>query len=109
MPSIEEIANNLDFDIEDVTMLLDMFIENSKESLSKIQEGISTSNYELISNAAHAIKGSALNLTLEDVSKVAQRLEQCAKDKDQVDYTDLYNSLNHQINLVEKLRIPYAL
>jgi HPt (histidine-containing phosphotransfer) domain-containing protein len=103
--NIEQIAESLEFEVEDVMMLIDMFIENSKESLDLGKQAIQTNGYEEIKDAAHAIKGSAANLMMDDISVLAQEIEQNASKKEDIDYKTLFEHLELKISALEELKV----
>ena len=100
--NIEKIAKDLDFEIEDVMMLLEVFLVTSKKSLENIFNAIESEDYETIYKAAHSIKGSAANLLLEDISEQASNIEKNARNKELVNYTKLGTKLESYITKIEK-------
>ena len=98
---LEKIAKKLDFDLEDVEMLLEVFLESSKESLELLKDAIDTNNFEVIFKSAHAIKGSAANLTLIDIFDLAKEIELNAREKKDINYYDRYKKLE---NLLMKIK-----
>ncbi|OQX74102.1 MAG: hypothetical protein B6D59_03475 [Campylobacteraceae bacterium 4484_4] len=100
MTRLEKIARELEFDIEDVQMLLSMFNENAQESLTQISTAIMHHDLPTIQNAAHAIKGSAANLTLSEISEKAKEIEVSAKAGEERDYLELYQQLQ---SLIEEM------
>jgi len=95
---LQKIADELEFDLEDVEMLLEVFIESADESLELLQNGIQNNDYDTIFKAAHAIKGSAANLTLDDISQVAKTLESEARNSTDFNYQGSFDQLNLLIN-----------
>jgi HPt (histidine-containing phosphotransfer) domain-containing protein len=64
-------------------MLLAMFSKNAATSLEEMQKMIDENNMQGVADAAHAIKGSAGNLKLNDIYTLAMTIEMAAKnDKD---------------------------
>ena len=97
MTLVEKIAREMEFDPEDVEMLLSMFTENAKESLRQISTAIMEHDLTAIQSAAHAIKGSAANLMLDEISAMAREIEEAAKSGRQLDYLGLYETLDNMI------------
>ena len=54
---IVKLAEELEFDVEDVEMLLENFWQVSKEYLQALGEAVEHSDFEAITHNAHAIKG----------------------------------------------------
>ncbi len=100
MINLQQIADKLDFDIDDVSMLMEIFLDNASESLEIFNAALRTNNYEQIKNATHAIAGSASNLMLEDITNIAKRIELLAKKEKNVDYKSLYLELKYELDLL---------
>jgi len=90
---LEKIAQELDFDLEDVEMLLEVFLEGVKENLQILKTAIDSGDMETTFKTAHAIKGSAANLTLNEISKIAKEIELNARKESDIDYQDRYKKL----------------
>ncbi len=95
---LQKIADELDFDLEDIEMLMEVFIEGAKESLASLKIAIDDNNYDEIFKSAHAIKGSSANLTLMNISDIAKEIESCARQSDTMDYLEKYELLNSMLN-----------
>ncbi len=108
MIDLETLADNLDFDIEDVYVLLELFIENAQASLASIEEAIEAKNLETIANEAHAIKGSAANLMLVDIQDIAREIENAAKERSQINYLSLFELLEEKIEKISEVSQSYA-
>jgi HPt (histidine-containing phosphotransfer) domain-containing protein len=104
--NIEQIADILEFEIEDVEMLLDMFLTDAKESMEGISSTIESNDFEQIKNIAHGIKGSASNLLLDEISKLALEIEQLAKTKSIADYQSMFEKLENRLCIIEEIRVP---
>jgi len=98
---LQKIADELDFDLEDVEMLLEVFIESADESMAQLQEAVLNNNYEDMFNAAHAIKGSAANLTLYEISDLAKTIELNAKELYTFDYEKTLEELKQKIDNIK--------
>ena len=95
---LNKVAEELDFDLEDVEMLFEAFLEGAEESLVSLNEAINQNNFEGIYTSAHAIKGSAANLTLTDISELAREIENSGRASQDIDYSSKYNELKNLIN-----------
>ena len=73
--NLQQIADNLGFELSDVEMLIDMFIEASNDSLDQMKTAIQENNFDDIVATSHAIKGSAANIMLDDIANLAQEIE----------------------------------
>ena len=97
----QKIADELEFDLSDVEMLLDVFTETAEESLEVLKTAVLTLNYSEICNCSHSIKGSAANLKLLRVSELAKELELAANSKKEIDYTEIFLELSDEINKIK--------
>jgi len=95
---LQAIADELDFDLEDVEMLVDVFLESAKETMQELKDGIDSNELEKIFHSAHAIKGSAANLTFNEISDIAKIIEHEAREGNSIDYTESYKKLETLIN-----------
>ena len=82
----DQIAAQLGFQRSDIDMLLTVFSKNAKASLDEMQSMILEGDIQGIRNTAHAIKGSAGNLKLEDIYQLTMRIEMAAIDSENIDY-----------------------
>ncbi len=102
MINIEELANELEFDIEDVYELLNMFINSAMISLEEIKQAFSNQDIKGIRDGAHAIKGSAGNLLLNEIYLIAQRLEKSATEGKTMNLVGDYRELEQIIEDLNK-------
>ncbi|MCX6076555.1 MAG: Hpt domain-containing protein [Campylobacterales bacterium] len=98
---VQKIADELEFDLEDIEMLLEVFLESAKDSLSALKEAIDKDDLERIFKFAHAIKGSAANLTLMKISNLANEIEQDARERKAVDYVQKFENLKKSIENIQ--------
>ena len=108
MLDIKTLAEELDFDIEDVYILVELFVENAQVSLANIEEAINHHNMEEIRNEAHAIKGSAANLMLTDIQSIARDMENAAGEKQKINYFLFYSQLEEKIEQLNEVQTDYA-
>ncbi len=105
MLDIELLAEKLEFDLEDVQMLLNMFIENADESMITLKNAIEQNNFKEIKNSAHAIKGSASNLMLEEITQISADMEEFAKNELNADYRSLFTNLTSELEILQKTEV----
>ena len=108
MMDIKALAEELDFDIEDVAILVELFVENAQVSLANIEEAIERNDIDAIQNEAHAIKGSAANLMLVDVQDMARRMEEAARENIKISYLSLFSQIEERIEKLNEVQISYA-
>lgn len=100
----EDVMAQLGLDELTVDMLLDNFFLTLDNDLLKLEKAIESKDKESIIQAAHYLKGSCLNLAMNDASKLLQEIELKAKDEDDLDINlDILKSVFKQIKQVLKL------
>jgi len=64
--------------------LLDMFIEQTEPALHALEEAARGMDYEGLRKSAHLINGSAGNLRIDPVQKIARQIETAAAEKQDI-------------------------
>jgi len=100
---LQKIADELDFDLEDVGMLFEAFLESAYEMLALMQKALEEGDMESLYRAAHALKGSAANLKLEVVENMAKEIELDVRANKKSDYSIRYVHLKSQIEALGTL------
>ena len=96
---LQQIADNLGFGLSDVEMLINMFIDASNDSIEQLFIAIQENNYDDMIAHAHAVKGSAANIMLEDITAIAQEIELGAHNKESnIDYHSKCEELKQLVN-----------
>lgn len=108
MIDIENLAQTLDFDIEDVYVLIELFVENAQISLANIEDAIAAHDVETIGREAHAIKGSAANLMLVDIQDMAREMENAARENRQINFLSLFSQIEEKIDTLSEVQTSYA-
>jgi len=93
--NINEVARELRLDPVALRKLLDEFIESEQEYLNPLKESIKEREFERIHIAAHALKGTALELRLKKLAQVANEISENAKNKTIIDYYSLYKEIKN--------------
>ncbi len=97
---IDKLAAQLGFENEEVTMLLEMFLETAHASLQDLENAIAQEDLDAVRSHAHSIKGSAANLTLEPLYLAAREIEEAAKAGHMIDYTQKLQELRTMIDTI---------
>jgi HPt (histidine-containing phosphotransfer) domain-containing protein len=98
---LQKIADELDFDLEDIEMLFEVFLESAQESMKALEKAINENDLSSIFASSHAIKGSAANITLEEISNIAKDIESNAREENNINYLELYEKLKALIDGIE--------
>ncbi len=96
----DQIAERLGFKRSDIDMLLAMFSKNAATSFEEMQTMIAEKNMQGIADAAHAIKGSAGNLKLDNIYNHALMIEMAAKQSEDLDYAAAHEQLGRLLDAV---------
>ncbi|WP_200414411.1 Hpt domain-containing protein [Arcobacter sp. FWKO B] len=96
------LADELDFEIQDVKMLFNLFITNSLEMISKLKQYAKEKKYEQLYISAHALKGSASNLLFDEIYNKAKEIEIKAQNNEEVDYTQEIQAIENIILELKK-------
>ncbi|MDF1875327.1 Hpt domain-containing protein [Sulfurimonas sp. SAG-AH-194-I05] len=99
--NLQAIADELDFDLEDIKMVLTSFLKDSVLNLTNMIHAIDTEDYNTLRLSAHAIKGSASNILLHEIVEITADIEKNAFEKNTVDYSKRYLKLK---SLIKGLR-----
>jgi HPt (histidine-containing phosphotransfer) domain-containing protein len=102
MMNLDILAKELEFDREDLVMLLEMYIEGALNSIESIRESLECNDMQTIHKEAHSIKGSSANLKLVDISKLAMLMEEAAKNGLELDYDHILNKIESELKAIEK-------
>ncbi len=105
MLDLELLAAKLEFDLEDVRMLLNMFLENANKSMITLENAVIENNFNEIKNSSHAIKGSASNLMLEDITTLSSKMEELAISSKDADYNSLFMGIKYELEVLEKMEV----
>lgn len=94
----DKLAAQLGFKRSDVDMLIAIFRKNAEVSISEMYTMIKQNNIQGIADAAHAIKGSAGNLKLDEIFELSKSIEIMAKTTQDADYAMYHDQLQEMID-----------
>ena len=80
--NIEQTMKQLNLDKETSLMLLENFFLTVKADINELEQIIETQDYESVFKQAHYIKGSSLNLGLNEVAQLLETIEEQAKNQE---------------------------
>jgi PAS domain S-box-containing protein len=95
---VEEFQGDQDSLIE----ILDDFIGDIKDQIENIEQAITNGNAETVRKEAHAVKGGALNMSANDLSRIAYELEKAGKSGDLEKGNEIYRMLKHEVSRLEQ-------
>lgn len=74
----------------DIADLVPQFLENRQKDMLSLQDLIESKNIYAISQLAHKIKGSAAGYGFDELSRIAAKMEEAAKQNDLASIQKLY-------------------
>ena len=89
---------------KDILMnLVDIYFKNVSQDLKNLDEAIKSGDFEDIRKYAHKIKGSSLNLKLDEVGKIAGEMEKHSKEKNKnFDYEENLLKIEKILETIKK-------
>ena len=80
LPSERTVTEELGLDLEQYLEILKGFLEEKKKDMEALESALARAETDLISQLAHKIKGSSLNLRLDFLARPAANIEKAAKE-----------------------------
>ena len=84
-----------------IPMLIGSFLEESNPILEKLENAISTKDFQQIRSLAHSIKGSAGNLKFNEIYEMSREIELSATDTNEdFDYSAYLEAIKVAISTI---------
>jgi HPt (histidine-containing phosphotransfer) domain-containing protein len=100
--NLQKLADTFGFELDEVEMVIETFLQTSKKNLNDIKEAIENNDKEKLSQAAHSLKGSSSTLQLTEIAELAKEIEFSAKNNENIDYQNQYEQLKELINNIKE-------
>ncbi len=95
------LQNELQLNIDELKLLLDVYIKKMNSILPLLLENIETKNLKQIRSLAHNIKGSSANFRFDEIQRIAKVIEDSAAKKDiDFEYLEAFNLLEDEYKKV---------
>jgi len=104
LPPVQTISEELGLDQEQYLEILTEFIEEKKKNMEDLAGGLAKGDTVLVSQLAHKIKGSALNLRLDSLAKPAANIEKAAKEGNVSQISGDWDDLNREFEALCGMR-----
>ena len=99
---VKKLSEELMLSIDEVNMLIKLFVTKMDKVLPELQNAIHAQNYKKISLIAHSIKGSSANFRIEFLQDIAKEIENMAKDKNSIfDYDQAHTKIDKFMKSIE--------
>lgn len=94
----KKLTKELMLSMDELTMLLNLFVNKMEQVIPILQEAIDGKDYQTIAKKAHNIKGSSGNFRIEFLQKTASEMENMAKKEENTyDYQESLNKIKEAI------------
>ena len=87
----------------DLTELIPGFMENRRQDVRAIMEGVEQKDFDIIRVLGHDMKGSGGGYGFDVITDIGRSLEQAAKDEDPTEILKLAKELANYLERVEIL------
>lgn len=91
---IKAAAAGLGLDEDEFAEIVELFIDTAQSDIDKLREGFESGDAEKAANAAHSLKGASGTLGFIDISEIAKKAEEDAKNNDLDKLADSVSKLN---------------
>jgi PAS domain S-box-containing protein len=91
--SVSEVAKNMGLPEAIFNKILDKFFESIDKDMASLEESVNSENLEDIRAASHKVKGSTMTVKLNEMTTIAQHIEDSAYDKQNIDYKNEFKKL----------------
>ena len=78
--SLKKLASEIEFDVEDYSPLLKLFVDSTDSNLAGISGAAVSSDSDRISSNLHNIKGASMNLGLDKITEIVGQMSKLNKD-----------------------------
>ncbi len=98
--NLRELSEAMDIDVETYVEVLSLFYDTALEDLSRIDKALQDESGDGVANAAHSIKGAALNLGLDNIVKAAKEIEGAGREKNLAGAEKTLTSLREKVEAI---------
>ena len=94
-------AHSMGLEEDEFIEVLTLFVEVSESDLLNMETGLKNEDAKSVSDAAHSIKGAALNLGLTDISEIAQGVEMSAREDNLQGTFEASNAIRGKLEAIQ--------
>lgn len=92
------LTNKFAFSEETTQNLIDYFIQSSLETLNNITKALKDEDYEQMEFFFHQLRGSSVNIGFNEIYEIASKLEESAKNREEIDYISKINKIKELLS-----------
>lgn len=97
----DDLARSIGVKNRYIPMIVESFLKETELILESLEESIESKNYDKIRSNAHAIKGSAGNIKLNEIYEMAMELElESAKKSSEFDYKLYFDAIKNAVGTI---------
>ena len=102
---LDEIAKNLDLDIEDIKELLELYVETTASELKELKIALDAKKIEEVHKRSHSIKGASGNLGIMEIYDIVKKIDDLARENKCDGLDAMVEELSIKFNqLVEEIK-----
>ena len=97
----DELMERIDGDMELLSQMIELFLEDNPKNMAKIQEAILNNNTRDLERAAHTIKGSISNFSTGKAFETVFKLEKMGRDGEITNAEEIFSVLRNELQKLE--------
>ena len=100
---LESLAAEIEFDVEDFVPLVVLFLDTTDSNLIEISIAVKQLDKECISTNIHNIKGASMNLGLEYITGIMEKMSKLNKSEHFTDIEDSVEDCKVELGKLRKI------
>jgi HPt (histidine-containing phosphotransfer) domain-containing protein len=96
--NFEDLLNRTDGDKELACQLMQMYLEQSAQNVTDIEDAIAKKDAKRLQFVAHSLKGSSADLSAESVRSIAYQMERCGASGELSQASTILGQLKESLN-----------
>ena len=107
--NVDELYERVAGDDELLQEIIELFMEDYQDHLRNIRNAINTNNADLLTKAAHTLKGAVATFAAENARNAAFILEKMGRTEDLTGSEDAFETLLKEVNLLKDVLMRFSL
>lgn len=100
--SVEVVARELMFTPSELQDIFEIYFEEAAQLLPDCHAALAREDYAKYKKIMHSFKGASLNLRMTKIGTLAEKLEEMAKEENEVEIVCMLARLQEEITIIEK-------